>query len=206
MKNERTDVPESFQEYLEIIYRLSLKNPGGWVKNKEISDRLKVKAPSVTNMMEKLTNANFIEWAPRSGIRLTEGGREAAKKIVLNHIVVELFLERILGIDDVVQLNSIACDFEHHITDYISRKIKELLDIDEILKNVDNFILEDRPPSHLETKFIYTDRTIQKNLSIMQQDLNRRFPQESDQKFIAEQIQKFTIQIQKDAKERIARK
>ncbi len=149
---------ESYDEYLENIYRLSLKNPGGWVKNKEISQRLNVRAPSVTNMLEKLSNAEFIDWKPRSGIRLTDIGRDRAKNLVTYHIVVELFLQRILKMDDAETIDNIACDLEHHLTDDMKDRIIDLLGITENLTNVDNFILEDKLPEHIESRPVYTEK------------------------------------------------
>ncbi|UYP48775.1 HTH-type transcriptional regulator MntR [Candidatus Lokiarchaeum ossiferum] len=151
---------ESYDEYLEVIYRLSLQNPGGWVKNKEISTRLNVTAPSVTNMLEKLSGAKFIDWKPRSGIRLTEIGRNRAKNLVTYHIVIELFLQRILKMEDVETIDRIACDLEHHLTDDMKNRFIDLLGITENLTNVDNFILEDKIPKHIETRPVYTEREL----------------------------------------------
>ncbi len=151
---------ESYEEYLEIIYRLSLKNPGGWVKNKEISERLKVKAPSVTNMLEKLSKAKLIDWKPRSGIRLTDIGRDRAKDLITYHIIIELFLCRILKMSDPILINSIACDFEHHITNDLKERFINLLGINENLTNVDNFILENKLPKHIVTRPIYTEEEL----------------------------------------------
>ena len=76
-----------------------LKNPMGWVKNKDISIRLNVKAPSVTNMLQKLAKAELIQWTPRKGIKLTDSGKERAKQIVTSHVIMELFLNRVLGME-----------------------------------------------------------------------------------------------------------
>ena len=144
--------PESYDEYLECIYRLSLKNPGGYVKNKDISERLNVKAPSVTNMLEKLSKAELINWTPRKGIKLTPIGRERAKLIVSYHVVIELFLARILGMKNKEEIDKIACDFEHHFTPELKSRLVDLLGIEDEITNIDNFIYEDRFPKHIETQ------------------------------------------------------
>ncbi len=151
---------ESFDEYLETIYRLSLKNPGGWVKNKDISERLEVKAPSVTSMVKKLSLSKLIDWKARHGIRLTEKGRERGKTLVRNHIILELFLERTLKIRDPVVINQIACDIEHHMDENLTARFSKLLGIDANLTNVDNFILEDKLPAHLETRQIFSEQQV----------------------------------------------
>lgn len=189
VQNKRT-LSESYEEYLENIYRLSLKNPGGWVKNKEISEKLNVKAPSVTNMLEKLTQAGFVDWKPRAGIRLTDLGRQRAKDIVLNHILVELFLERILKLKDPELIGRIACDFEHHVNQEVSDALKNLLDFTEI-KNVDNFILEDRPPTHIPTKDVFPERKVIDLLRELEKNLQQIIPNEEIQKKINTEINSF---------------
>ncbi len=151
---------ESYDEYLECIYRLSLKNPAGWVKNIQISKRLKVKAPSVTNMLEKLSAAKLVEWKPRSGIRLLDAGRKRAKDLVFYHSIIELFLYRVLGMTDPVQIDKIACDFEHHLTPEMGQRLINLLGISGDMKNVDNFIFEDRLPIHIKTRIIYSEKEL----------------------------------------------
>ena len=124
---------ESYDEYLEIILRLSHQNqnPGEWVKNKDISKALKVKAPSVTNMLEKLSRANFIWWIPRKGIKLTEQGISRATELICYHTIMELFLNRVLNIEDPQVLDAIACDFEHHFTPTLKNRMKKLLGLEE---------------------------------------------------------------------------
>jgi len=169
---------ESYDEYLEAIYRLSLKNPMGWVKNKEISERLKVKAPSVSNMLEKLATAKLIEWKPRSGIRLTKKGKERGKELVMNHIIMELFFERTLKMNNPEQIDKLACEFEHHITPEIKTRLMDLLGISENLSNVDNFIIDDKLPKHIKTRAIYPEKHIINLLDSIEKDLKAKLKSE----------------------------
>jgi Mn-dependent DtxR family transcriptional regulator len=112
------EISERFQEYLETIYRLTLKNKEKKrnVLNNAISEYLKVKPSSVTNMLRKLAEKKLIIWEPHSkNIQLTEMGYNLGKKIVYNHILMELFLKRILGLKDHKQIHDYACELEHHI-------------------------------------------------------------------------------------------
>ena len=122
---------ESYDEYLEVILRLSHQNSGEWVKNKDISKALKVKAPSVTNMLEKLSRANFIWWIPRKGVKLTDSGGARATERICYHTIMELFLNRVLNIEDPQVLDAIACDFEHHFTPTLKNRMKKLLGLEE---------------------------------------------------------------------------
>ena len=162
---------ESYEKYLEHIFRLSLKNPGGWVKNKEISQRLNVKAPSVTNMLNKLSKAQLIEWKPRHGIRLTKKGRVKAKNLVTNHILFELFLQRILKMEDFEEINNLSCGMEHHISPKMQESLIELLGISSEMKNIDNYILEDKFPEHIITHSIYTENNIENLLKILKTEI-----------------------------------
>jgi len=179
---------ESYDEYLEAIYRLSLKNPMGWVKNKEISERLKVKAPSVSNMLEKLATAKLIEWKPRSGIRLSKKGKDRGKELIMNHIIMELFFERILNMTDPDQIDRLACEFEHHITADMKTRLMDLLGIDENLSNVDNFIVDDKLPKHIKTRAIYPEKHIINLLDSLEKVLKTKFNSESKFEKIIEEV------------------
>jgi Mn-dependent DtxR family transcriptional regulator len=153
--------PESYDEYLEIIYRISLKNPKGWVKNKEIAERLGVKPSSVSKMLAKLRDTDLIEWKPRGGIRLSDKGRDRAKMIISNHIIIELFLSNVLHLKDNEEIERIACNLEHYITDEVKLKFMNMMNIESgEIKNVDNLILEDKFPDSIETGEIYNQNDI----------------------------------------------
>ena len=179
---------ESYDEYLEAIYRLSLKNPMGWVKNKEISERLKVKAPSVSNMLEKLSKAKLVEWNPRSGIKLSKKGKERGKELVMNHIIMELFFERTLKMDNPDQIDKLACEFEHHITPEIKTRLMDLLGISENLSNVDNFIVDDKLPKHIKTRAIYPEKHVTNLLDSIEKDLIMKLRADSIDEKIVEEI------------------
>ena len=44
---EISEIPESYQRYLDEIYNISRKKKGGWVTNKEIAESLQIEPPSV---------------------------------------------------------------------------------------------------------------------------------------------------------------
>ena len=95
------EISERFQEYLETIYRLTLKNKEKKrnVLNSAISEYLEVKPSSVTNMLRKLAEKKLIVWKPHSkNIQLTEMGYNLGKQIIYNHLLMALFLKRILGL------------------------------------------------------------------------------------------------------------
>src|SRR5262245_32064709 len=85
------------QDYLKAIHHL-----GGdhrVVPPAEIATELRVRAPSVTGMLKRLAEAGWIEYESGSGAQLTETGRREARRVIRRHRLVELFLNRVLGLD-----------------------------------------------------------------------------------------------------------
>src|SRR5262245_4427026 len=85
------------QDYLKAIHHL-----GGdhrVVPTAEIATELRVRAPSVTGMLKRLAEAGWIEYESGSGAQLTETGRREARRVIRRHRLVELFLNRVLGLD-----------------------------------------------------------------------------------------------------------
>ena len=78
------------EDYLKIIYEL-----GGYQKqinNREISSALGVSAPSVSEMVKKLLEEEYLEYTPYKGIKLTEQGKKEAIKVLRRHQLWEVFL------------------------------------------------------------------------------------------------------------------
>src|SRR5262249_55238131 len=85
------------QDYLKAIH--SLGGADGLVTPVAIAARLGVRAPSVTGMLKRLTEAGLIEYSSGMGARLTERGVTEARRGIRRHRLVELFLTRVLGLD-----------------------------------------------------------------------------------------------------------
>ena len=95
-----SDIPESYQRYLDEIHDISRKKKGGWVTNKEIAESLQVEPASVSGMLEKLKNRGLIKWEPRKSIRLTEEGKKIAKQLSEIHNLLFQFFSKVLKIGD----------------------------------------------------------------------------------------------------------
>lgn len=122
MKNK--DVPASYEEYVETIFRLSLKTREEPIKTSEIAKALEVKAPSVTEMLDKLKDKKLIFYEKRKGVTLTDKGKKIGEKLLKNHRIIEYFLYFILGIKD---YHEIACQLEHYFNEEMSNKMLDLL-------------------------------------------------------------------------------
>jgi Mn-dependent DtxR family transcriptional regulator len=124
MKEKRLTSPK-MEDYLEVIYEL-LKEKG-YVKSKDISKILNVKASTVTIMLKTLAEKKLINYEKYGGITLTEEGIKKAEEISKKHKIIIDFL-LLLGIDE-KQANLEAEGIEHIISDETLRKIEKLYNL-----------------------------------------------------------------------------
>jgi DtxR family Mn-dependent transcriptional regulator len=127
---EISEVPESYQRYLDVIFNISKKKKGGWVTNKEIAENLQVEPASVSGMLKKLKKKHLIKWEPRKSIRLTKKGKRYALQLEETHELLRIFFKDILKIDDKEIVEKISCEIEHHITQDVKTSLRDF-----ILKN-----------------------------------------------------------------------
>jgi Mn-dependent DtxR family transcriptional regulator len=124
MKEKRLTSPK-MEDYLEVIYEL-LKEKG-YVKSKDISRILNVKASTVTIMLKALAEKKLINYEKYGGITLTEEGIKKAEEISRKHKIIIDFL-LLLGVDE-KQANLEAEGIEHIISDETLRKIEKLYNL-----------------------------------------------------------------------------
>lgn len=122
-----SDIPESYQRYLDEIHSISRIKKGGWVSNKEIAEKLQVEPASVSGMLEKLKKKGLIKWEPRKAIRLTEKGKIIAKQLDETHTLLHQFFSKVLKIEDQDVIENLSCDIEHHITQNVKKSLEEFL-------------------------------------------------------------------------------
>ncbi len=161
--NHIEDIPESYQEYLETIYRLSLncKDPEDkCVSNIGIAQYMNIKPSSVTNMLRKLADKNLIKWKPRKkDIKLTTKGNKIARKLLFNHLLLEIFLFN-LGIKDPNISHKYACELEHHLDDTIFKAFKKIIGKKGV-ELIENYLNNEKDPDLI----ILRDENL-KNLNI----------------------------------------
>lgn len=86
----------SEENYLKVIYHLSHLSPKG-VNTNAIAAMLDTKASSVTDMLKKLSEKEWIHYQKYQGVSLTDKGKFNAKVIVRKHRLWEVFLVEKLG-------------------------------------------------------------------------------------------------------------
>jgi Mn-dependent DtxR family transcriptional regulator len=120
IREERTD---RMEDYLEVIYELVLQK--GYATTVDISDYLNVSSPSVTRMMKKLHETEFIRYEKYRGMSLTEKGIEVAKAIHKRHgILAEFF--KMIGVQHDIA-NEDAEGIEHHLHSETLMKLEDFV-------------------------------------------------------------------------------
>ncbi len=79
------------ENYLKAIYQLSQSHPDG-VTTKSISQRLNIKAPTVSDMLKRLSAKKLIRHARYKGVTLTQKGIKVALTVIRKHRLWETFL------------------------------------------------------------------------------------------------------------------
>ncbi len=122
------EINETFEDYLKAIYLISKQNKAGWVSNSEISNLLSVKPSSVTSMLHKLKDNDFIAWKPRGSIRLTQKGKNIAKQTLRNYKKLREFFINVLKLTNKEIIDKLCCEIEHHITYEVVNALDNLSD------------------------------------------------------------------------------
>ncbi len=123
--DDHHELTQSLEDYLEAIYELmqEVKN----VRCSSIADRLNVKRPSVTSALRSLADKGLVVYSPYVPITLTDLGKQEAEKIIRRHRAMEIFLEKILGVDGKESHES-ACRLEHAMSGEVTTRLVEFVE------------------------------------------------------------------------------
>ncbi len=97
MRKEQEVLSPSAEDYVEMIYRLSEKY--GFTRVNDLAAALNVQPPSVTKMIQKLSEMSLIRYVKYGVIMLEPSGMEKGKALLERHNTVEEFL-RLLGMTE----------------------------------------------------------------------------------------------------------
>lgn len=143
MKKENNSLTASMEDYLEMIYRLSIKT--GFVRLHELANALNVQPPSATKMVQKLAELNLINYEKYGVITLKDTGKAIGKNLIKRHnTIIELLktlgieenhlLEETEKIEHTINENTLQCftnfieflkankDVKKRLSEYISSK------------------------------------------------------------------------------------
>ena len=108
------------EDYLETIY--NLQKDLDFVRISDIALAMNLKKPSVTQMMQRLSEAGCVIYKAYNPIKLTKKGENIGKKVAERHKVLEEFFT-ILGIQKNIQEKDIH-GIEHHLSPSTLEKLK----------------------------------------------------------------------------------
>jgi Mn-dependent DtxR family transcriptional regulator len=112
------------ESYIEVIYNL-IKNRG-YAAVTDIADELKVKPPSVTSMVQRLDEANFVKYTPYRTVTLTSKGKTLARNLEKRHNTLKEFL-RMIGVNEKIA-DEDACRIEHIVHKMTIEKLTEFVE------------------------------------------------------------------------------
>jgi DtxR family Mn-dependent transcriptional regulator len=127
-----SNTSEAVDDYLKAILELSGPEESR-VSSNALADHLRVRAPSVTGMIQKLASQRppLVIYEKNYGVRLTAAGKRRAWELVRHHRLLELFLHDVLKFswDEV---HDEAERLEHFISERFEDRVAAILGDPEI--------------------------------------------------------------------------
>ena len=124
---ERQNTP-SMEDYLKTI--AMLRNENKVARVSQISQKLKVKMPSVTSALKKLSDKKLVLHQKYGYIELTARGDKVAKDVIRRHEALSHFFTEILDIErETVEAD--ACKIEHVISQLSLERITKFIEFIE---------------------------------------------------------------------------
>ena len=100
---------EHVEMYLKAIWHI--KERGEDVKISTIAKTLRVRQPSVVQMLKKLNTRNLVKYN-KAGVRLTEDGKAIGSSMMRNSRLLEVLMSSALKVDIDEEM---VCGIEHHM-------------------------------------------------------------------------------------------
>lgn len=120
MKN---NLSRKAEDYLEAIYVISQEK--GIVRIRDICKELKIKPPSVVEMVRKLAAQGYLIYKKNEGVNLTAEGEEIGRVIKDRHNTLFAFL-KFIGVPEKIA-DEDACVIEHELNPKTVEQIKSLV-------------------------------------------------------------------------------
>ena len=115
---------QSEEDYLKALYHLQMESIR--VTTNSIADYLKMKPSSVTDMLKKLAEKNYVNYQKYKGTSLSKKGKLVALQIIRKHRLWETFLVEKLGFGW-GQVHLIAEQLEHIKSEELIEKLDAFL-------------------------------------------------------------------------------
>lgn len=119
-------ISHNVENYLKVIFSLKCFLEEDIIKTNDISKRLGISAPAVTDMIKKLEREKYVKNIPYKGVSLTTKGLKLGSKMLRNHRLWEVYLHEVLDVPwD--KVHDEAERLEHACTDYLMDKLDDAL-------------------------------------------------------------------------------
>lgn len=115
---------ESVQNFLKAVY--SLQRGDAPVSTNALAEMLNVKAPSITDMAQRLVAGGLVDYTKYQGVMLTTAGEALALKIIRRHRLIELYLVKELSYQ-LQEVHDEAENLEHAVSDRFIEAIADKL-------------------------------------------------------------------------------
>lgn len=112
----------SMEDYIEMIYRLSQEN--GYTRVSDLAANLNVQPPSVTRMIQRLSDKSLLQYEKYGMIHLTDEGKTAGRYFLDRHNILKEFLTLIKATEN---LQKDVERIEHYISFKTFDKISALV-------------------------------------------------------------------------------
>jgi len=116
-------VSSSIGEYLEEMYRCELS--GHPISTKQLAEELCISMPSVSEMLLKLKEKDFLTYQIRGTIKLTKKGRKIGADIYHKHETIKKFFI-LLGLGERRAAEQ-ACRLEHELSNAAMKRLQLFL-------------------------------------------------------------------------------
>ncbi|MHB9009412.1 MAG: transcriptional regulator MntR [Limisphaerales bacterium] len=119
-------MPSAFvEDYLERIDDLIERK--GYARTVDIAAALAVRQPSVTAMVKRLSESGYVSYERYRGLKLTEKGRQVARRIKQRHATLARFLA-LIGVPEAVREQDIE-GMEHSLSAETVRSLEALSEV-----------------------------------------------------------------------------
>jgi DtxR family Mn-dependent transcriptional regulator len=114
------------ENYLKQLYLEQQADPEALVPMGRLASAMSVVPGTATSMIKALADSGLVTYEPRTGVRLTKGGRQLALRVLRRHRLIELFLVKFVGLDW-SEVHIEAEELEHAVSDKLMERIDALL-------------------------------------------------------------------------------
>lgn len=121
---EESQLTHSAAHYLMTI--MHLRKTNGYARVTDVAEHLKVSRGAASRAIGLFKERGWIEEDPNRMLLLTEAGRNLAANVERNFLLVECFLEDVLGLPKEVARED-ACKMEHLLSDRTAEGLHRLI-------------------------------------------------------------------------------